>query len=311
MNAERRSINAERETGTSNPSSATSASASRRPRTNLTRIQLLAFVFILQSAFNILHFPTTARADEAASQPTTEPVAAFPPNSPFRDEFKKLADPDPRVREQARQDLMGMTLADLPAFRQLVASSRPLAPVQAQALHDIVIQVFLAGQKYEVLSDGEDVQTDTTGSQAPYFLGIHTIFFEDLNARLGVPVESRVPGFPAFRFLRDGDMILSVSPTPAGAVFQRPTIETHNMESLIRAITPDSGVPSQDVVLNVLRDGQELRIPIHMAPRPQKLTGANPDALSAFIAVLNQRSEAYWNENFLPLVDHPVIVDAH
>ncbi len=205
---------------------------------------------------------------------------------------------------------MGMTPADLPAFRRLIADSLPLEPAQVQPLHDIVEQVYLAGEKYSVKTDNGDTLTDASGSSPPFFMGIRRVDASDLDPRLGAPVEARVPGFPAFRFLRDGDMILSIGPNPATSLVQRPVIETHSLDNVIHAITPDSGPQLQDVILAVLRDGEEIRIPLRLAPRPYLADALNPDALNAFEAPRINAAEEYWNENFHPLVDREVVVDA-
>jgi hypothetical protein len=271
--------------------------ASGRARSRKVTVQIFVLLFILQSAFCNLN----SHADEPATQPATRPTE-FPRNSPFRRWFTRLADPDPRVREQAQTELMGMTADDLPAFRQLIKTSKPLAPGQIAPLRDIVNQVFLSGEMYR---DDSGEYTDSNGTSAPYFLGVYWPMPPEFDAnepRLGVPIIHRICGFPSFRFLRDGDMILGVSPDLA-----TPMSDTHTVEILKMTLKP---VPQpQNVILLVLRDGQQIRIPVRLSPHPQECVPLN-DAIEAFAAARAHRADDYWNENFRPVVEQELVVDA-
>jgi hypothetical protein len=226
--------------------------------------------------------------------PSTMAVAQLPVNSPMRRWFKQLCDPDPRVREQAQVDLMGMDADDLPAFRQLVSDSRPLAPAQVSVLRDIVMQVFLAGEKYTAASP---VEADASGSPGAFFLGVvWAARFDDVVRRMGVPIDQRLPGFPSYRFLQDGDMILGIYLNPSLPLLQPPNAQTH-LRTEVRSILQNVQ-QSQQIELQVLRDGEVIRIPLRLAPKPQAaLTG-----LDEFSVQRNVRVEKYWNENFAPLV---------
>ena len=121
-----------------------------------------------------------------ASPPTTKPTGS----DQMSNWFKDLANRDPSVR-QTHKALMGISRDDLKPLRTIVEKSRPLAPSQAAALHDIVEQVFLAGDRYPEFPNH------------PGFLGVR---FETPMAMVleangdqensGVVVASCIPGFP-------------------------------------------------------------------------------------------------------------------
>ncbi len=241
-----------------------------------------------------------AQSTTAAS---TQPTVSFPPDSPIRKTFAKLADPDPKVRDQARQDLMGINADDLPKLRQLVIEHLPLSPDQLAALRDIVMQAYLAGEKYPAGDrsiNPAGVETDSNGTESPFFLGL--TWGKDItdatDARLGVTVDERLPGFPSYRFLRKGDMILGVWIHPTDPLPKQPDWLTPNRQALIAAI---SGSPrSQDVVVQLIRNGQQMTVAIKMAPKP---IYADPDSLQTFKAMRVDRAETYWQENYAPLFE--------
>src|SRR5687767_14981384 len=82
---------------------------------------------------------THARADS----PATRPVAQIAKS------YVALDDRDPMCRYEARADLMGLSRADLPTLLDVVKSNQPMAPSQALALRDIVLQVWLATEPME------------------------------------------------------------------------------------------------------------------------------------------------------------------
>jgi hypothetical protein len=249
---------------------------------------------------------STARGQSADvptdKSPATQPDEELPVDSPIRKWFGNLADPDPRVRDQAREDLMGIGRDDLPKLRQLIIENQPLLPDQAAALKDIVIQAYLASQKYDV-SDGREIkQTDPNGEQDPFFMGLLWPMEAGADSRLGVPVDERIPGFPSYRFLHPGDMILAIYMDPNATLRHFPNRPTQNVTDIKSAI---SSLPrTQNISLQVLRNGESLKIPIKMAPRP--LDADTPDSLKQFISDRAVDADRYWNENFAPLVGrHP------
>jgi hypothetical protein len=83
----------------------------------------------------------------ASDLPTTRATIA-PPSDSWPQLFTELASADLQTRESARVQFMRLTRDDLPALRGLVTRSRPLLPAQAAALHEIVQEIYLAGEKY-------------------------------------------------------------------------------------------------------------------------------------------------------------------
>jgi hypothetical protein len=282
----------------------------RQPETDQVQSNLrsrrhlsLAVCFIVTAIAMCWMVGDSSSAEDRASSPTTQPDLELPADSPIRKSFTALADPDPALRDQASQDLMGMRADDLPKFRQLIIENQPLAPDQIAALKDIVTQVYLASQKYKV---ADEMLTDASGSQDPFFLGLLWATDTDPELRLGVPIDERLPGFPGFRFLRRGDMILGIYINPDAALLQFPNTETHNIETLKAAI---AGSPrSQSIALQVLRDGQILKIPLKMAPRP--LYAENPEALRSFISDRTHNADRYWHETYAPLLGQDIQQDA-
>ncbi len=239
-------------------------------------------------------------ADPATTRPlsTTRPADELPAESPIRIWFARLADPDPRVREQAREDLMGISGDDLPKLRQLVIENLPISPNQASALRDVVLQAYLASEKYSIPSGGE---TDSTGTEGPFFLGMLWGPDTATDLRLGVTVDERLPGFPSYRYLRKGDMILGIFMDPTAPLLQLPNMETHDVASLKGAI---SAAPrNQNIQLQVLRNGELILVSLKMAPRPSDADQNAVGALKAFTSSRAERADMYWHENFAPLLD--------
>ncbi len=229
----------------------------------------------------------------------TAPVSSFPVGSPFRRYFNQLTDPDPKVRDQARQDLMGIKGEDLPKLRQLVVDHLPISPDQTAALRDIVRQAYLASEKYDIPGGAS---TDPSGSDGPFFLGLMWgIELDAADTRLGVTVDERLPGFPSYRFLRKGDMILGIWIHPDTPLPKQPDWLTPNRQALISAIS--SSPRSQDIVLQLIRNGQVITVPIKMAPKPLDADPTHPESLQTFKALRAERAETYWQENFAPLFE--------
>src|SRR4051794_10736025 len=134
--------------------------------------------------------------------------------------FTDLANRDASVREQAKIALMGISRDDLAQLRTLVEKNRPLAPSQAMALREIVQQVYQATESYEAVED------------RPGFLGIPlprpTMPDGTDDDVAGVVVTERIPGFCAYRFLQDGDVIIGMTEVP-----ERPIRTSNDLTTLI------------------------------------------------------------------------------
>ena len=207
----------------------------------------------------------------------------------LRQSFAELDDADAAVREAARLKLMGMRRQDLPAFQKLVQESLPLVPSQAAVLRQIVIHVYLAGEKY-----------DTTNAEG--FLGVK---MQETSVRLpaadgadqfapavGVVIVERMPGFAGARMLVDGDVILGV--------VERPDVRTLGMyefQMVVKSVTPGTTIHFQ-----VMRQGQVIRVPVAPDPRPFDADGLMQD----LIYRRQRKADDYWEKSFAQVLKQGV-----
>jgi hypothetical protein len=226
-----------------------------------------------------------ARGEQPTTAPATRPASDL---VSIRQHLARLASDNFGVRESARIALMGLERSALPTLREAVKQSLPLEPSQAVVLREIVAQVYLTGDKYEI-AEGEQG-----------FLGItlpDTMLVEDrglLTLGRGVAVVSRVPGFCAYRMLQNGDVLLSMTFGATTVEFNRPD----DLSTSVRAVRA-----GQTITFEVLRQGAILRLPITLDPRP-----AAPDNIGSlqWLREFNNRRadavEEYWSKDFAPLL---------
>jgi hypothetical protein len=217
----------------------------------------------------------------AADAPSTQPTIA--------ESFANLASPDAGSREQAKTQLLSLSRGDLPALREVVEQHRPIAPAQMAALHDIVVHLYLSGEPYDSDPDFG-------------FIGLRWTDM-DMNSdtpRLGVPVGTRLPGFPGFQLLREGDLILGVFLQPNSPLQQWPNRYTTTINMLQLGI--EAAGNQRDIVLLVLRQGQRMRIPVRLRPKmkvPQMAAAAD---VENYFLQWQKKGEDYWQAQFLPLL---------
>ena len=238
--------------------------------------------------------PPPARPNPPATQPTapadfTEPpVPPLAPTSPIRTSLANLASPDAAQRDAAATALMGLDRTQLWQLHDLLHDTNGIAPAQAAALHQIVIHDYLATEPYV---------TDPGG-----FLGLMSTDYQPIDEppRLGVPVDELEVGFPSFRMLRRGDLILAVLVDPDAPATQLPNMLTPDFATLQVAISKAGA--DHEIALDVLRGGQRIRIRLKLAPRP-RLSLASP---RIFFNERLQQAEAFWQHTFLPLLQQRV-----
>ncbi len=206
----------------------------------------------------------------------SSPAASRPSGVQLRQWIAQLGDDDPHLREQARDQLLGLDRDDLPALRDAVTAARPLLSAQVDALHDIVQHVYLTQEPY--------IADMSTG-----FLGLNWPTAESLDVLdSGIVVEERIPGFPAYRTLRTGDILVKV--------IDRPDLDMHRLDSFINAIR---AMPANQVLpLRVLRNGRIIDVSIVLRPRPWEIYRNRDAWLSARLA----RAQIYWDAQFSPIV---------
>lgn len=253
---------------------------------------LSCWLMVLGIAATPLWAQEGATPPAAATTPSTRPATApTADRQTLQRQFQALADRDSAVRQEARRRLMELQASDLPLLRQMVADARPLRPAQVAALHDVVMQVFLAGDPYPANPDQGFLGI---GMGAPAFMANRDDAEED-DGSDGVVVLSRFPGFPGYRFLLDGDVILGVK---SGGRVQR----INASQGLSNAV---AGRPSgATITLEVQRQGRLMEVSVTLAPMPQAAQPA-PGAANRFESFQNerlQRAQAYWDVHFAPLM---------
>jgi hypothetical protein len=137
--------------------------------------------------------------------------------------IRQLASDDALLRQDAVDQLMCLRRADLPALREAAVAQCPLLPAQVTGLHQVVTQVFLAGERFRI--------DPTEGEYPRGFLGIRfsTNPADRLQRTDGVMIADRIRGFPAFRQLRSGDVIMKIIDWPA--------VQLHSSDDFVRAVT--------------------------------------------------------------------------
>jgi hypothetical protein len=186
---------------------------------------------------------------------------------------------------------MSLAASDLPTLQQVVKEARPLWPAQVAALHDVVLHVYLAGDLY---ASNPEQGFLGIGMGAPAFAPNQREAGEEADS-LGVVVLSRFPGFPGYRWLLDGDVILGVK---TGHQSQR----VDASQDLSNAIAGQPG--GSALILQVQRQGRVLEVPVILAPMPQAampVPGA-ANRFEAFQAERLHRGETYWDRHFAPLM---------
>jgi len=186
--------------------------------------------------------------------------------------ISQLGSDDPRLREIALGDLMDLKRSDLPLLRAAALSQSPLLPGQIAGLRDVVVQVFLAGENFTV--DPNDPRA---------FLGIQ--FMIDPEGE-GVRVVDRIQGFPAYRYLQSGDVIVRL--------IDRPGLRIHTQDDFLDAIMLFG--PGEALRLAILRNGRSLTVSVPLDFRPVAITNSPAD--EDWIQARRQRAEAYWNQQF-------------
>lgn len=277
----------------------------------------------------MIDLPPGAAAEDAAGAGATsahpaaaqDPAPAISATRPatldaevMRTAFADLNHPDPATRRQAYERLMGMSRADLDAFRNVVDQARPILPSQAVVLREIVTQAFLSGEIYRTLPHAG-------------FLGVKlqvvavTTRADDANAgadaaqpqnpgdpgRVGILISECVPGFCGARSLVDGDVILNIVGHPLRMTADRFDRQLTDEFSLA---VRECG-PGATVTFELLRQGRVMRIPVRLDARPEALElnvagVGGVETLDEFKNDRRRKADHYWNETFRPLLGEQV-----
>jgi hypothetical protein len=261
---------------------------------NASRRGQLTLGLILAAAVAFTVPPATPAADRG---PTTAPATWPSPPAKLVERARhlvaQLAAKDYPTRAAARLELMGFRRADLGAIREGVRRNLPLLPSQVIVLREIVTHVYLSGDLYVI------------DPNAGGFLGVslpNPMFHPEEQNLLaldrGVPIVDRVPGFPAYRFLKNGDILIALT-------LNGERVEFNDTKELQQAV---GSVPAgHTVTFEVLRQGQLLRVPILLSPRPLAVTLSVRDSLKLdeFNGRRAVESNEVWEREFAPLLgDH-------
>ena len=219
------------------------------------------------------------------SAPATQPATAPLTDAQINQGLAALSSADAAQREDARVQLMGMPHEQLPVLHQILERLQPISPSAAASLHQIVLQVYLADEPYPC-------------NRSNGFLGLRWGDSAGLqeSPRLGVPVGLRLPGFPSFRLLRTGDLILGLLVVPTLPLQQAPNVPTPDLGALQNAVSEAGS--SHQIVLEVLRQGERVQLPVTLSPK----LSIPPEEVDAFADQRRTRAEAYWRETFMPLI---------
>jgi hypothetical protein len=199
----------------------------------------------------------------------------------MRTMFVELEHPDGKIRERARERLMGLKRDDLKMLAKVVGEFAPLEDQIVDTIKEVVTHVYLSEDVYEKEEKG--------------FLGI-TMPRPGDEDRMQVMVETRMPGFGGFAALRDGDVILDILGKPLPQPLDREVFI-----DVIKAMPPGSIAK-----LKVLRQGATRIIPVRVSARPAEKAAVNALAYEGKVAELlyrrGEEAEKYWKENFAPVV---------
>ena len=205
-------------------------------------------------------------------------AAADPPpptDAQVREWFADLVDGEPDLRADARQSLMGLTPADLPRLVAVARDAHPLAPDAVDAVREVVAHVYLT------------IDPDGPAGGGPHVIGILWPSIDpDAEDPAGVAVDRRMAGFPARRWLRDGDRVTAVNLHPAGPADRWPDVPVRSGVALRRALQADPAARS--AVLVVRRGGYDVRLPIPLVPQPAELAR---EPISLYVADRDRRAD--------------------
>lgn len=188
-----------------------------------------------------------------------------------------LMDADPAVRERSRVALMGLSREELGTLAAVVHDFRPLEMPVAETLRDVVEHVYLTGYAYEKEERG--------------FLGITMADGPEVTAKMQVVVESRMPGFVAYRMMQDGDVVLDIEERP----LEQP-VDRNEFCDVVRGFRP-----GKLVHFKVLRRGKVVRVPIRLDARPMDRTGmvnVYNATVQDLVSARAAEAEAYWKRVF-------------
>jgi len=203
----------------------------------------------------------------------------------------QLGDREPRTRQLARHNLLGLSPGDLPALRQILAARR-LTPAQIDPLEEIITYVST-----------RQTLLDERGDSAAPFLGVSMAAFPAFrddtdagSAEVGVVVDNRLFGYVAYRYLENGDVITALG--REGDL--KPTRTGEELRAVVQSLTP-----GQTITINLLRNGTPMttRFALDAAPQAALDKTVTPSRLEAMIDRVRDDAQTVYDQQFRPLID--------
>ena len=208
----------------------------------------------------------------------------------IRTAFLGLTSSDFTTRDKAAKRLMALKREDLPALRAVAAEFKPIDPILASTLRDVVTHVYAAGHPYP---------RDVLG-----FLGITMAVGEEASDE-AVMIKERKLGFVGYRVFEDGDAIVDIEERP---LTRGPDFQTR----FSRAVSQFGA--GKTLHFKVLRRGEIVTVEVPLDARPVDLSGGMLEAYSAQVDKLQyqrrEEAQAYWDQQFAPLVQSPTPAQA-
>jgi len=192
----------------------------------------------------------------------------------------QLGSDDPQLRQDALSQLMELKKQDLPALRAAALAQSPLLPGQVAALHRAVRQIFIAGERFRVDASvpGGFIGLYWPPAEAPLKPSAEGIVVDDAAV-------VRIPGFPAYRLIRPGDVIVGI--------LECPGVQLHGNTEL--ALTAHRMWPGEVLHLKLLRLGRPINVAVALDFIPIELNTMNTDS---WIQNRDQKAEEYWKREF-------------
>lgn len=202
-----------------------------------------------------------------------------------------VRDPDARVREAQRRELLSLAISELPVLREAVAllSRSEISPLARVLVREMVVHIHIREAKERFVGSLEE----EARTHAP-FLGIRMggdQFGSSPGQKHGVFIVSTEPGFVAYEMFEEGDLLIAVR-TEAG---EAPLKHFPDLAAAFARL-----MPGDHVEFLVVRGGAVMRVPLRLDERidqPEQTfrwEQAKTEALHA--------AERYWQEQIVPLL---------
>jgi hypothetical protein len=235
----------------------------------------------------LCHTPGAVARDALTTAPTTAP-AGRPTEAQL---VHQLGSPDPAERDRAREQLMLLSIDELPRLRAAIDTigAAALSPGQVALLRDVVLQVYATGDHRFTPDPSYD------GGEEPR-MGI--MFPQTSIAPI---VMSRSLGMDAYRVLQDGDSIVALLGPDAPPEPRPNDWQPINVADELRAALTTRFKVGDYCTLRVLRDGKLIEVDVRLSRVPKPPEQAVVGGLRDEKAITDERrvrATKYWTTEF-------------